>query len=106
MIPTRPQEMEVYRDTITSALEGQFSWNAQDDRIYFTKRYNKTLLQEGIKQVIVSKVTVANENIGMTDVLPISPDQRKEIVDATIDKYAALMGIKPDEVNNSSTTVQ
>ncbi|KYG76907.1 hypothetical protein AWW68_18800 [Roseivirga spongicola] len=103
MIPTRPQEMDVYHGTITKALEGQFSWFALDDRIYFTKRWGKTLLDEGVKNVLVTLVTVANENIGITDVLPISPEQRKTIVDATLQKYASLMGIMPDEVNDNSS---
>lgn len=103
MIPTRPQEMDVYYGTITKALEGQFSWFALDDRIYFTKRWGKTLLDEGVKNVLVTLVTVANENIGITDVLPISPEQRKTIVDATLQKYASLMGIMPDEVNDNSS---
>lgn len=102
MIPTRPQEMDVYHDTITRSLEGQFSWSLIDNRIEFTKRWQKTLLQEGVKNVDVVIVSVANENIGLTDVLPISPEQRNEIVTNTINKYAALMNIKADELNNNA----
>lgn len=102
MIPTKPQEMDVYFDTITKALEGQFSWYALDDKIFFTKRWQNTLLNEGVKNVLVTLVTVGNENIGLTDVLPLSPEQRNEIVTNTLNKYAALMGIKADELNDNS----
>jgi hypothetical protein len=106
MIPVTPEQMEIYRGTATYGVEGQFTWYALGDKIYFSKRWDKTLLENNVKNVLLKMVVVAPDSVGMTDILPISPDQREEIVSAVVADYAQLLGIMADEKNDTSTEIK
>lgn len=103
MIPVTTDELEVYRGTSAYGLEGQFSFYPQGDRIYFSRRWGKSLKDMGVSTVLLKMVVPAPDTIGLTDRLPVSPSQKDQIVSLVVADYAQLLGIIPDEVNDNSS---
>lgn len=88
-IPIPHRFEDIYLGLPSGALEGQFGWKLRKDKILFTKRYDKSLLDDGIPFVEMDIVTVDPKAIAVNDVLPLPA----ELVDGLIRNILALYGI-------------
>jgi len=74
MIPIPPNAMDIYENLPAGALEGQWAYEIDRDRIWFKERCGKTLLQSDIDKVEIKMITLSFESFGDDDPLPLPPE--------------------------------
>lgn len=106
MIPINPFDMDLY-EAIESGIEvlrGQFCWEPSRDRIYFTEKNDKTLLDEGIKKVEVTMVTIDPNTVGDNDNYPIPQDMEQAVIAQVLQLYGYTGQEVDDMLNDNNST--
>jgi len=93
IIPIPTNATTILRTLPAGALEQRFGYEAIGDRIYYTTRRGKTILDEGIDTVKMVMVTVNPQEARDDDPLPISPHLRNDLLIQTL----ALFGIDAEK---------
>ena len=70
-IPIPNRFYDIYSSLPEGALEGQHGFMVRKNKIFFTKRYDKTLIENSIKKVELDVVTVDPAAVGLDEPLPI-----------------------------------
>lgn len=87
-IPLPAQDVIVFQGTNVSALEQQVGYYVQGKRVYFTK--DITLSANGsITSVIVNLLVSDFNQIGDTDLLPISPEVESAVIEDVLNTISA-----------------
>lgn len=101
-IPIPNRFLDVYANLPAGALEGQHGYMIRKDKIVFTKRYEKTVLDNGIKNVEMDIVTVDPAAVGLDEPLPLPA----EMVSLLLIEVLQVFGISgqnaKDLINNEN----
>lgn len=73
-IPIPNRFEDIYWQLPAGSLEGIYGWMLRKDKVYFTKRYDKTLLEYDISKVTMDVVSADPKAIDIEDNLPLSSE--------------------------------
>lgn len=79
-IPIPSDFEDIFYSLPAGSLEQQFGWFVRKDRIYFTERNKKTLLESDIDKVSIRIVTTDPAAVGINDPLPLSADLTQQLI--------------------------
>ncbi len=105
-IPIPNRFEDIFYQLPACSLEGMYGWMVRRDKIYFTKRFDKTLLEYDISRVTVDVVTTAPEAIGIDEVLPISQEMMQDVITEVV---SILRDGKPqlvDKINDENPNLK
>lgn len=82
MIPINSGEVDLFRSQLfgLEILKDQFCWEPTRDRIYFTRRNEKSLLESNITKVQIKMVVIDPEQIEEDDNYPVPPELENQII--------------------------
>lgn len=79
-IPIPNRFEDIFFQLPAGSIEGQYGWMVRKDKIYFTKRYEKTLLQYDISKVTMDVVSADPKAIDVEDNLPLSSETVQQLI--------------------------
>jgi hypothetical protein len=104
-IPIPNRFEDIYYQLPAAALEQLFGYMIRKDRLYFTKKSNKTLKEYEINAVDIDIVTVDPKAVDVDDPLPLSEEMNMKVREMVI---AMITGGKPqvvDTINDDNPNV-
>jgi len=103
MIPVQPHEWELFRSLLVGAeiLKDQFTFEEDRNKIWFTKKANKTLLESRITLVEVKLLVHDPAQITPLDNYPIPPELEFEMVKQVCALHG-MMNVTHDQINNEN----
>jgi len=101
MIPVQPHEWELFRSLLVGAeiLKDQFTFEEDRNKIWFTKKGEKTLLECGITVLEVKQLVHDPEQIGADDDYPVPPEMELPIIQGVLALHG-MMNVTHDMINN------
>lgn len=102
MIPIPNGTWDIYRGLAAGSLEGQWGYEIERDRVRFTRKRKKTLLEENIKDVTMYLVTMEPSSVADDDPFPMSPDTRQMILERAMQHFG-IQESRPQDVINDNT---
>lgn len=102
-IPIPNRFRDIYSNLPAGALEQQVGFEIRKDRVYFTKIGDQTVMNAGLKKVIIDVATVDPAAVDIDDALPLP----NEYVPRLIGRVFELLGINatPDVINDNNPIV-
>lgn len=79
-IPIPNRFEDIYFQLPAGSLEGIYGWMVRKDKVYFTKRYGKTLLEYDIAKVTMDVVSADPKAIDIEDSLPLSAEMITQLI--------------------------
>lgn len=83
-IPIPNRHRDLYFGLPDGALEQQFGWEVRKDKIFFTEKSEKTLLQWDIKKVTLDAATIDPKAIEDDDPLPLPNEEIPQIIESIL----------------------
>lgn len=82
MIPVMPLEFELFKSLLVGAevMSDQFTFEVDRNKIFFTKKSDKSLLDSGITAVEIKLLVHDPSQIGIDDPYPISPEMEVDVL--------------------------
>jgi len=104
MIPVQPHEWELFRSLLVGSeiLKDQFTFEEDRNKIWFTKKANKTLLESRITLVEVKMLVHDPAQISATDSYPVPPEMEMEMVKGVLMLHGYTPQKAADLVNNDN----
>lgn len=104
-IPIPHRFEDIYWQLPAASLENVFGWMVRKDRIYFTKRGGKTLIQDDISKVVVDVVTVDPVAVGIDEHLPLSAEMSQQLVLEVIQIFKGGAPAVVDTIDNQNPNI-
>ena len=101
MIPIPPNAHTIFDSLPAGALQQRWAFRPERWRVVFTRKNNKTLLQERIKKVHIQLITVGPEDVAETDPLPITTDLIPALLTATLEFFGVQEEAEADLTNDN-----
>ena len=79
-IPIPNRFEDIYFQLPAGSLEGVYGWMVRKDKIIFTKRYGKTLLDYDISTVTMDVVSADPKAVDVEDNLPLSQEMIQQLI--------------------------
>ncbi len=102
MIPISNRELDIYLGLPAGMLEGQWAFMIRGNKVFFTKRYDKTLIEAGLKRVNMDIVTLSPQNADDDDPFPVSDSLIKLIIEDVLILYGASAEQIKDLINDEN----
>lgn len=104
-IPIPNRFEDIYWQLPAGSLEGIYGWMIRKDRVYFTKRYGKTLLQYDISKVTMDVVSADPKAIGVDDNLPLSSEMVQQLVSEVVTIMTQGSPKIVDQINDQNPNI-
>lgn len=97
IIPVQPHEWELFRSVLAGAeiMKYEFTWEEDRDKLWFTKKNEKTLLEHNITTLEVKQIVHDPAQLDPEDPYPIPPELEMEMVKGVL----MLHGYTSQEIN-------
>lgn len=104
MIPVQPHEWELFRSVLAGAeiMKELFTFEEDRDKIWFTKKGEKTLLDLGITKVEVKQVVHDPTQLDSDDPYPVPPEMEMEIIRGVLALHGYTAKEIADKINNDN----
>lgn len=104
MIPVQPHEWELFRSVLAGAevMKDQFTYEEDRNKIWFTKKGEKTLLQCNITAVEIKMLTHDPSQIDPDDNYPVPPEMEMEMIKGVLLLHGYTPQKAADLVNNDN----
>lgn len=105
MIPIQPHEWELFRSLLVGEeiLKDQFTFEDDRDKIWFSKKNNKTLLESLITKVEIKMAVHDPTQLSETDPYPIPPEMEMEIIKGVLLLHGYTPAVAHDMINNDNS---
>ncbi len=105
MIPIAPHEYELFKSLLVASeiMKDQFTFEVGRDRVEYTKKDNKTLLQHGINFVEMKILVQDPEQISEDDNFPVPPEMELQIIQGVCALHG-MLNVTHDQVNDDVQT--
>lgn len=104
MIPIQPHELSMFRSLSVGMeiLKDQFCWELDRDKIWFTERNNKTLLESDIDNLEVKMLVIDPSQVEADDNYPVPPGMEFDIIKEVLALHGYTSKEVADMVNNNN----
>lgn len=104
-IPIPARFVDIYFQLPAGSLEGQVGWMVRRNKIYFTKKYEKTLLEWDVKTVAMDVVTTDPAALAETDELPLSSELIQQLITEVVTIFKQGKPEIVDQINDENPNV-
>lgn len=104
-IPIPNRFEDIYWQLPAGSLEGIYGWMVRKDKVYFTKRYDKTLLQYDISKVTMDIVSADPKAIDVDDNLPLSSEMVQQLVSEVVTIMTQGSPQIVDQINDQNPNI-
>ena len=104
MIPIAPHEYELFKSLLVGAeiMRDQFTFEVDRDKIWFSKKSDKTLLESNITLVEIKMLVHDPAQIDVDDPYPVPPEMEIEIIKGVLVLHGFTAKEVHDQVNNDN----
>lgn len=104
-IPIPNRFEDIYWQLPAGSLEGIYGWMLRKDKVYFTKRYDKTLLEYDISQVTMDVVSADPKAIDVEDNLPLSSEMVQQLISEVVNLLTQGSPEVVDQINDNNPNI-
>lgn len=104
-IPIAARFEDIYFQLPAGSLEGQYGWMVRRDKVYFTKRYDKTLKEWDISKVAVDVVTTDPAALTEDDPLPLSAELMQQLITEVVTILTQGSPQAVDQINDENPNI-
>lgn len=101
-IPIPNRFLDIFANLPAGALEGQHGFMVRKNKLFFTKRYEKTVLDNGIKKVELDIVTVDPAAVGIDEPLPLPSEMISGVILGVLEILGVSSQKAKDLINNEN----
>ena len=105
MIPIPTMARQILKRLPAGVLEHRFGYEPRGNKVYYTERLGKTLLDENIDTVTMHVVTTGPEAVADDAPFPVSPHSRNELILNVLQMFGLSQQQAEDVVNDNMKTV-
>jgi hypothetical protein len=104
MIPIMPHEMELFKSLLVGSeiLKDQWTFEPDRNKVWYSRKNNKTLLEDGISAVEIKMVVYDPSAIAEDDNYPIPPEMEIEIITGVLMLHGFTTKEILDSINNDN----
>lgn len=108
MIPIMPNEAEIFKPLLINdeILKDQWTFEPDRDRVWFSERNDRTLLEEGIDEVEMKICVIDPAQIGEDDMFPVPPEMEIDILKEVLVLHGYKPGDAVDLINNGNPNIK
>ena len=104
-IPIPNRFEDIYWQLPAGSLEGIFGWMVRKDKIYFTKRYDQTLIEYGITKVTMDIVSADPKAIDVDENLPLSSEMVQQLITEVVMIFREGSPQVVDQINDQNPNI-
>ena len=104
-IPISNRFEDIYFQLPAGSIEGQYGWMVRKDKVYFTKRYGKTLLEYDISKVRLDVVSADPKAIDTEENLPLSSEMVQQLITEVVTLFTQGAPKVVDVINDQNSNI-